>query len=506
MPLSTTYTIQNTQGTLSFNILVGAATGPKESVQTTDLTLYGYGRTGWGQEVDQNFYHLLENFACAELTAAPTATPKTKVQLGGTLGVNKAVKGQSWFNITTNEMYVCSNPTTNTWKHLISEEWADAHYGNLASLTASFLKLDGSNSPMTGYLVLHANPRTDHPMDAATKQYVDTGDTTTLTTASTLYVKKTGDRVSGGILVTGSNIDGYNTNNDYIPSLGPHIVLRTAANEGGSGAASADVVIGLGATNGTLTTPHLDFHSSGLGTDYDCRIISSGGSAQIGSGTLTLIGFAMVDRVPTLGMQITNKSWVEAAIAAAVAGITGGSSSLYVAKAGDTMTGFLTLHANPTAAMHAATKQYVDTAASGIGFTAGTRMPFAQASAPAGWVQDTSSNANNRMLRVVTSTGGGVGGSDSPILMDKVPTHTHTFTSGNESASHTHDYTIAQGSTGLGEGGNTSIHDVFAFRINKTRTTDANTTHHTHSGTSDANTGASNWSPKYIDMIICQKS
>lgn len=31
-----------------------------------------------------------------------------------------------------------------------------------------------------------------------------------------------------------------------------------------------------------------------------------------------------------------------------------------VAKAGDTMTGFLTLHANPTANLHAATKQYVD--------------------------------------------------------------------------------------------------------------------------------------------------
>ena len=32
----------------------------------------------------------------------------------------------------------------------------------------------------------------------------------------------------------------------------------------------------------------------------------------------------------------------------------------YVKKAGDTMTGFLTLHANPTANLHAATKQYVD--------------------------------------------------------------------------------------------------------------------------------------------------
>lgn len=36
-----------------------------------------------------------------------------------------------------------------------------------------------------------------------------------------------------------------------------------------------------------------------------------------------------------------------------------------VASAGDTMTGFLTLHSNPTSAMHAATKQYVDAAVAG---------------------------------------------------------------------------------------------------------------------------------------------
>ncbi len=35
-------------------------------------------------------------------------------------------------------------------------------------------------------------------------------------------------------------------------------------------------------------------------------------------------------------------------------------TTLYVEKAGSTMTGFLTLSANPTAVFHAATKQYVD--------------------------------------------------------------------------------------------------------------------------------------------------
>lgn len=42
------------------------------------------------------------------------------------------------------------------------------------------------------------------------------------------------------------------------------------------------------------------------------------------------------------------------------------AASTFLAKAGGTLTGFLTLHANPTANLHAATKQYVDTIASGI--------------------------------------------------------------------------------------------------------------------------------------------
>lgn len=40
-----------------------------------------------------------------------------------------------------------------------------------------------------------------------------------------------------------------------------------------------------------------------------------------------------------------------------------------VNKAGDTLDGFLTLHADPSSDMHAATKQYVDDSLSGVGVT-----------------------------------------------------------------------------------------------------------------------------------------
>lgn len=46
----------------------------------------------------------------------------------------------------------------------------------------------------------------------------------------------------------------------------------------------------------------------------------------------------------------------------------------------------------------------------GGGFDAGTRMIFAQNTAPTGWTKD-ASNYNNHALRIVTGTGGGTGGS-----------------------------------------------------------------------------------------------
>lgn len=151
-------------------------------------------------------------------------------------------------------------------------------------------------------------------------------------------------------------------------------------------------------------------------------------------------------------------------------------------------------------------------------FPSGTRLPFAQASAPAGWTQDTSTNANNRMLRVVSVVGGttglngtggyGYGGTHSPILMNVVPSHTHSINinTGDDTPDHSHDvyanYQTAlnhafPGWDGDGNGANGA-----------TLTTGGASSRHHHnvSGTSAANTSSSNWTPNYINMIICTKN
>jgi hypothetical protein len=145
-------------------------------------------------------------------------------------------------------------------------------------------------------------------------------------------------------------------------------------------------------------------------------------------------------------------------------------------------------------------------------------MPFAQAAAPTGWTQDTTTNADNRMLRVITTAGGGVGGTASPILMDVVPAHTHTFTTGTQSAAHNHGITdpghlhsINLHWGGASAPGNISGREttVAATRASLSNTTGIstgnNSVDHTHSGTTGNGSSATNWTPKYINMIICAK-
>ena len=190
---------------------------------------------------------------------------------------------------------------------------------------------------------------------------------------------------------------------------------------------------------------------------------------------------------------------------------------------------------------------------------AGTRMPFAQAAAPTGWVQDVSDNANNRMLRVVSTAGGGVAGTHSPILNNVVPSHTHTYsgTSGGHNTDHAHLVSANTGgmsananhSHGITDAGHShtqdgSIGGTFAYSggggnagvgtplmadastsnvgtgisINWSNTDHGhyfsvwsggvNTDHnHGYSGTTTGGgSSATNWSPRYIDMIVCAKS
>ena len=169
---------------------------------------------------------------------------------------------------------------------------------------------------------------------------------------------------------------------------------------------------------------------------------------------------------------------------------------------------------------HASLIKQTSTSALGI-IPSGTRMPFAQANAPTGWTQAVTDSEDNRMLRVVKTAGTAtIGGSHSPILNNVVPAHTHTITTGGQSVNHTHavsdpghlhgfyqagDQSNATATEYPDNGINSPINTNYTHTATTGISIGSNSVDHTHSGTTNAGSSQTNWTPRYIDMIICSK-
>jgi hypothetical protein len=132
----------------------------------------------------------------------------------------------------------------------------------------------------------------------------------------------------------------------------------------------------------------------------------------------------------------------------------------------------------------------------GAGVPSGTKMAFFQASAPTGWTQVTSQN--NKVLRVVSGSGGGTGGSwatsSGPghslsagahtLSTSQMPSHTHTLSHGGSSFGSTSNLRLDGGSN--------------AGTYNSNSTGGGSSHSHSLSGSITA--------PAYIDMIIATKN
>lgn len=83
--------------------------------------------------------------------------------------------------------------------------------------------------------------------------------------------------------------------------------------------------------------------------------------------------------------QLVNKIVTYQTLVSQITALTPVQQTSFVRLSGGTMTGYLTLNANPVNDLHAATKQYVDNVAGDLPI--GTVMYFAASSAPVGWFE-----------------------------------------------------------------------------------------------------------------------
>lgn len=226
--------------------------------------------------------------------------------------------------------------------------------------TAAALKVNKAGDTMTGALVLAADPSAS--LEAATKQYVDGGGYQTAVGGSTTYGGKVVKLNSVGI------IDG-----SMLPVAATYLgtVSLTAA-YALSGTFSTGNYYAV-SVSGTIDS---SWNSRLNGSPTTCSagqsIIYNGATSKWDLVGDTTSATAIDGKLDKAGGTMTGALTLAADPTSALHAATKQYADTMLPKAGGTMTGLVTLSADPSSALHAATKQYVDSAGSALtsGYTA----------------------------------------------------------------------------------------------------------------------------------------
>jgi hypothetical protein len=255
--------------------------------------------------------------------------------------------------------------------------------GNITStnVQAAITELDSekvrkSGDTMSGFLILNADPET--ALGAATRQYVDAVNATAfnalnIASSAVKSVNSMRPDADGDVAV---NFVGTATGFPLPPSPTPIQGVTDGVVFIISGDPESNDLLN---TNGQafiwsddainpdtgLPGTWLEISPPGLGST-DARYLSLSGGTM--SGNIVMAADTKITGLPepNVAGDAVNKAYVDNKfddIDTSITAAQGAISNLQngkVAKVGDTMSGFLNLHADPTANLHAATKQYVD--------------------------------------------------------------------------------------------------------------------------------------------------
>lgn len=206
------------------------------------------------------------------------------------------------------------------------------------------------------YLTINT-PRSDDSgkMDAATRDYVDTAKTNAISTAAN-------DATNKANAILGTSSDSADKNTVYGAKAAAAAAQTTASNAmpKTGGTFTGNVSFGSGKTL-SVNTPTADAHAA---TKKYVDEAKSGAIATAADDATNKANAVLGTSTDGTTANTVYGAKAAAAEALAAANNAKDNANGRVAKAGDAMTGFLTLHAAPTADMHAATKKYVDEAKS----------------------------------------------------------------------------------------------------------------------------------------------
>jgi hypothetical protein len=235
--------------------------------------------------------------------------------------------------------FLTANADPTSALHVATKQYVD---------TADGTKVAKAGDTLTGFLTLHADPTS--AMHSVTKQYVDgPSGYQTVVGGSSAYAGKVVRTNAAGFVdssllpITGSYQGAVDVTDTYALPGGYNIGDYFAVSISGTIDASWNTYI-TGSPTTAASGQFLIYNAAGdfdlVGDDASSTAID--GKLDKTGGTMT--GFITLHADPTSALHAAPKQYVDAR----------------VAKAGDTVTGFITLHADPTSALHAAPKQYVD--------------------------------------------------------------------------------------------------------------------------------------------------
>lgn len=280
----------------------------------TSLVIYGRGHPNYGERIQEDLLWMLENFWSDTPPVRPTA-------------------GQMWFfadsgTPDTNQLRVFR--ATDNLNPDIGGEWTNAnnvYSSNFTPVNETYYPAHAYNNPVDYVVQTEGSLWYDTSSATPVEHRLRIFNGTTSTWQSLGYVAISGDTMTGPLIL------------------------------------DADPTVALGAVTKQYVDTHIsdtDLHLSAaqnlLLDDFESihAIVVGGGLEDMADQLVALHDFETDGSVHT-------GPW----------GVGPNDRTVELAKVnidGDTMTGFLTLSADPTANLHAATKQYVDSTVGGAGY------------------------------------------------------------------------------------------------------------------------------------------